>query len=491
MRTPDDRYKKLTLLHSNDMHGDFFSEELDDSLVGGVAMLSGYIDSVRAEEPNTLYCVAGDMFRGSVIDSEYQGISTIEIMNMLAPDVVTLGNHETDYGIGHLLFLEKCAKFPIINANLRVKTNGTRLFKPYLIKEIGGMKVLFIGILTEEVIAQTRTDGLIGSFVDIAEAAEEVGKICNAYNSLDIDFTVLLTHIGFEEDKKLAERLDPAWSVDVIIGGHSHTFIDRPEVVNGIRIVQAGTGTDGIGRFDIIVDTVTNRIAECEWRYVPINAANCPTDKAIEALIDSYKSRTDEKYGRVLTKFNRRLTHPSRTQETELGDLFADALRESFGMDLMLLGSGSIRAEALGPIVMLSDLIEVFPYDDAVYMLTVSGAQLRHMIKHMLRDEVWEGAHCEFYQFSEGMRVVYSRKDHEFKEFSLGGEPIDDGRMITVGLQNFHYNNMETAFDVDPADIARNAHVRIVSTSCRQVIEEYLTANQHLDRHAGDRLIVE
>ena len=180
MRTPDDRYKKLTLLHSNDMHGDFFSEELDDSLVGGVAMLSGYIDSVRAEEPNTLYCVAGDMFRGSVIDSEYQGISTIEIMNMLAPDVVTLGNHETDYGIGHLLFLEKCAKFPIINANLRVKTNGTRLFKPYLIKEIGGMKVLFIGILTEEVIAQTRTDGLIGSFVDIAEAAEDARQVADA-----------------------------------------------------------------------------------------------------------------------------------------------------------------------------------------------------------------------------------------------------------------------------------------------------------------------
>ncbi len=100
-------YKKLVLLHSNDMHGDFLSEENDSKLIGGVSYLSGYINKVREEEPNTLYCIAGDMFRGSVIDSEYQGISTIEIMNMLSPDVVTIGNHETDYGVSHLLIPAK------------------------------------------------------------------------------------------------------------------------------------------------------------------------------------------------------------------------------------------------------------------------------------------------------------------------------------------------------------------------------------------------
>lgn len=85
------RYKKIVLLHSNDMHGDFLAEDIDDRLVGGVSMLSGYVDKVRKEEPNTLYCIAGDMFRGSVIDSEYKGLSTIEIMNALAPDAVAMG----------------------------------------------------------------------------------------------------------------------------------------------------------------------------------------------------------------------------------------------------------------------------------------------------------------------------------------------------------------------------------------------------------------
>ena len=101
--------KKLTLLHSNDLHGDFLVEKVNDKLVGGVSMLSGYINKVRREEENVIYAIAGDMFQGSLIDSEFKGVSTIEIMNLLAPDVVTIGNHEVDYGLAHLLFLEKCA----------------------------------------------------------------------------------------------------------------------------------------------------------------------------------------------------------------------------------------------------------------------------------------------------------------------------------------------------------------------------------------------
>ena len=188
--------KEITLLHSNDMHGDFLADHVDDKLTGGVSMLSGYINKCRNEDPNVLYAIAGDMFRGSVLDSEFRGLSTIQIINLLAPDIVTLGNHETDYGVAHLLFLEKMATFPIINANLYIKQNDTRLFKPCHIIEIDGMKILFIGILTEEVINQTKGESLIGSFIGIEEAAKEVGKICNAYNALDIDLTVLLTHIG-------------------------------------------------------------------------------------------------------------------------------------------------------------------------------------------------------------------------------------------------------------------------------------------------------
>ena len=483
-----ERYKKLTLLHSNDMHGDFMAQDIDENLVGGVSMLSGYVEKVRREEKNTLYCIAGDMFRGSVIDSEFKGMSTVEIMNVISPDVVTLGNHETDYGVTHLLFLEKCARFPIINANLYIKSNYTRLFNPHIVLEVDGMKILFIGIITEQVMSQTRNESIVGAFVDIHEAAEEVGKICNAYNAVDIDLTVLLTHIGFEEDKQLAAKLDPAWGVDIIVGGHSHTFIEEPEIVNNIAIVQAGTGTDQIGRFDIVVDTLNNCVHSYDWKYIPINESTCPKDPNIEKILKSYKQETDKKYGRMITRFRRKLTHPAREQETELGGLLADALKESLGLDVMLLGSGSVRNTQMGPLVVYQDLVECFPYDDSLHMIKVTGNQLKRMLLHMVRDEVWQGAHNEFYQLSKDLKVVYDRNNRELLEFTYEGEPISDDRIFKVGLQKFHFLNFENFFNVPFAEVEAVAKPAVVATSTRDVLEEYLLKHQHLDREIDGRL---
>ena len=370
--------KKITILHSNDLHGDFLAEQVDEKLVGGVSMMSGYIEKVRAEEPNTIYAIAGDMFRGSVIDSEYKGISTIEIMNALAPDIVTIGNHEVDYGIAHLLFIEKCARFPIINANLYIKNTPTRLFTPYKILRMDGMNILFIGIITQDVINQTKSESLVGSFVDTAAAAAEVGKICNTHNSIDIDFTVLLTH-------------------------------------------------------------------------------------------------------------------PQRTRETELGNLFADIFTRSLGIDVMLIGSGSIRAEKLGPIVTYGDLIEGFPYDDGVFMFKVTGQQLRQMLHYMLREEAYTG-HTEFYQLPSTLRLRYDRAKGDFDYFTYCGKEvgkeINDDALFTVGLQNYHFKNIESFFNISYDTICKIQKPRSVATSCQDILMEYFREHEMLDAAVDGRMTI-
>lgn len=480
--------KKLTILHSNDLHGDFLAEKVDEKLYGGVSMLSGYINKVRNEEQNTIYCIAGDMFRGSVIDSEFRGISTIEIMNMLSPDVVTIGNHEIDYGIAHLLFLEKCAKFPIINANMYITTNNSRLFKSHHIIEIDGMKILFIGILTETVLSMAKKEALVGNFVDIRDAVTEIARICNAYNSMDIDCTVLLTHIGFEEDKLLAAQLDPTLGVDIIIGGHSHTYLQRPEEVNGILIAQAGTGTDQVGRFDLEIDMDSNSVHGFSWKSIPITDEHCPRDLALEDILNPYKLEAEKKYSRVVTRLKRKLTHPTWYQETELGGLLADILQESLRLDVMLVGSGSIRVTELGPIVLFSNLTECLPYDDSAIALWVTGAQFKKMILYMLRDEAFEGNHCEFFQFSKGVRVVYDKPNHNFEEFSLNGEPIDEAKIYKIGLQYYFYLNMKEFFSVSHEEVSQNAKPRRVATSCREILDEYLSCHQNIDHQIGGRI---
>lgn len=147
--------RSITILHSNDMHGDFLPESMggDGKVSGGLAQLAGYVGRVRREEENVLFVIAGDMVQGSMIDAEYKGISTMEIMNYLAPDVVTLGNHEFDYGLPHLLFLEKMANFPIVNANLYIKPYNKRLMKSHRIITVAGLDILFTGIITEKIMA--------------------------------------------------------------------------------------------------------------------------------------------------------------------------------------------------------------------------------------------------------------------------------------------------------------------------------------------------
>ena len=469
--------RKLTILHSNDLHGDFLEEKIGKIDVGGVSMLSGYINKVREEEENVIYAIAGDMFRGSVIDSEYKGISTIEIMNMLSPDVVTIGNHEIDYGIAHLLFIEKCAQFPIINANLYIKSNGTRLFTPYKILEIEDMKILFIGIVTEEVLAAAKSDGLVGSFIDTYEAAQEVGRICNAYNAIDIDFTVLLTHIGFEEDKKLAAILEPEWGVDLIIGGHSHTFMDEPTTINNIVIAQAGHGTDNIGRFDIDVDTDDNCIDSYTWEFVPINENTAEKDLQLEEIINKYKDETDRKYRRIITRLSRALTHPVRNTETSLGCLMADVFRESLGVDLMLMGSGSIRGQKLGPIVEYRDLAEIFPYDDEIHMVKLTGAQLEKMFLHILRDDAFLGI-TEYYQLSQDFRLIYSKSEKAIKEMSLDGRAIHPENVYTMGIQNFHFLNVKEFLNLTREEIEQNGKPRILATSSFDILTEFLSYHQ-------------
>lgn len=470
--------KKLTILHSNDMHGDFLAEEGQDRLVGGVSMLSGYINKVRCEEENVIYCVSGDMFTGSLIDSEFKGISTIQLMNVLGPDVVTLGNHEVDYGIAHLLFLEKCAKFPIVNANMYIKFDHMRLFNSHYIKEIDGMKVLFIGILTEDAISQTKSDGIIGTMVDIEEAACEIGKICNSYRGVDIDFTVLLTHIGFEEDQKLAALLDPEWGVDIIIGGHSHTLIDRPAVVNGIPIVQAATGTDQIGRFDIVVDTDNNCIESYEWNLIPIDDRHCPRDPAMEQLIERYKTVTDQKYSRYLTRFPEVYTHPRRDRETQLGKIFADALAKTLELDIMMVGSGSLRKTEMGPIVDYRSLCEMYPYIGKIYRIVIDGKALKKMINRIFRPEVFDGIHTEFYQFSGGIKFIVNNDIRKVIDIKYNEQPISDDQTFSVGLADFHFVNKKEFLDLDDEDVNKYKAPRIAATNDMDVLDEYFSKQE-------------
>lgn len=482
--------QNFTILHSNDMHGDFLAEVKEGSgkLIGGLALLSGYLTKVREEEEHVIYVIAGDMVQGSLIDSEYKGLSTIEIMNYISPDVVTLGNHELDYGLPHLLFLEKVANFPIVNANLYLKAYGKRLMTPYLIKTIGGFNILFIGIITEKVIDSLILDDLVGTFVSIEEASDEIGKICNAYKSEDIDLTIALTHIGFESDVQLAKLLNPDWGVDMIIGGHSHTILEQPAIVNNILIAQAGYGTDQIGRFDIVVEDETNSIIEWKWELVPINSKTASADTSLEDFIGNYKNKIDEKYNVIITRLAKKLSHPKREEETTLGNLITDALADMAETDIILIGSGSIRSKELGPVVTLGDLKACFPYEDSLTKYSVNGRQLRQTFSHILRAANRDGE-GECFQVNSRVKAIYSDTDQQLTSLTVDNIPVIDEQKYTITLQGYHIANSEANLNITNEELLALGTPRVISTSTYQVLEEWLRTNPNVSKKIEGRIV--
>lgn len=482
--------KKFTILHSNDMHGDFLAEIQagKKELIGGIALLSGYINKVRKEEKNVLYVIAGDMLQGSLIDSEWKGASTIEIMNWLAPDVVTLGNHEIDYGLPHLLFLEKIANFPIVNANLYIRKNNKRLMTPYLILKKAGFDILFTGVLTEKVMDALKQDSLIGSFVDLSEASKEVGKICNAYKNDDIDLTIILTHIGYESDLELAKLLKPEWGVDMIIGGHSHTILDKPTKINNILVAQAGVGTNQIGRFDIIVDDDTNSIIEYKWKLIEINDSIAVPDKKLEEYITSFQGEVDKKYNTLLCKLQTEFTHPEREIETSLGNFVADALAERADCDVALVGSGSIRVKQIGPAVTLKDFLSCFPYDDVLTRFTITGEQLTKIFSHIMRIENRDGE-GECYQVNKKVKAVYFNSSHSLETFSIEGKPVSKKQLYTICIQNFHVSNAQSYLNISEEELREFGKAKVVTTSIQEVLEECFRNSNNAPSKVDGRLI--
>jgi 5'-nucleotidase/UDP-sugar diphosphatase len=484
------RTQKFTILHSNDMHGDFLAEVVSGSgeMIGGLALLSGYINKVHSEEANVLYVIAGDMVQGSLIDSEYKGISTMEIMNYLSPDVVTLGNHELDYGLEHLLFLEKMANFPIVNANLYIKKYHKRLMVPHIILKKAGLDILFIGIITEKVMDSIARDSEIGSFISLEEARAEVGRICDAYRNDDIDLTILLTHIGFDSDRELARMLDPAWGVDMIIGGHSHTVLEQPAQENNILIAQAGVGTNQIGRFDIFVDDDTNTIVEWTWKLVEISDKTSVPDEKLLRYIDSFKKVVDRKFNTLLCRFQTTLTHPRREEETTLGNLVADIFCETAGCDVMLIGAGAIRSKELGPAVTLGDFRACFPFDDSLKRFTVTGLQLKTIFSHIMRPKNRDGE-GECYEVNAAVRAVYNDRTKSFESLEIGGVPVDGGRHYTLGLTGYHVDNCSKNLNITMDELNSLRGTKLVATSTASVLEEYLRAHPNLTSRIEGRLV--
>lgn len=262
--------KTLTILHTNDVHSRIEAVSPDSpnpatAGKGGFLRIAAYVDQVRKETANVLVFDSGDFSQGTPYYNMFKGEVEIQLMNIIGYDAGTIGNHEFDFGLDNMARLFRMAKFPVVCANYDVK--GTVLepvVKPYVILEKYGLKIGVFGLGTKlSGMVQRNNYGDV-TFNDPYESADKVAK---ELKKKGCDLIICLSHLGFTASAKDPvcdiELVKNTRNIDVVLGGHSHTFIEEPVCYKNrdgkdVYISQMGNSGVFVGRVDIVIDAGTS-----------------------------------------------------------------------------------------------------------------------------------------------------------------------------------------------------------------------------------------
>lgn len=270
--TADD-VKQITILHTNDVHSHIDPFPADDPRnpnMGGVARRAALIETIRQDAKNVLLLDAGDIFQGTPYFNYYGGELEFKLMSIMKYDLSTIGNHDFDNGISGLYAQMPHATFDFISANYDFKnTMMNGLVKPYKIFMKNGIKVGVFGL-------GVKLDGLVDKkmyeetvYNDPVEVSQDMVRILKHEQKCDL--VICLSHLGYDykNDPEMISDLNLAaltQDIDLIIGGHTHTFLDKPTVVknlagNDVLVNQVGCYGINLGRIDFFFDTNKNKVS--------------------------------------------------------------------------------------------------------------------------------------------------------------------------------------------------------------------------------------
>jgi len=418
--------REIRILHMNDFHGFAvpYKPYGSDEFQGGLAYLAARSEELRAEKP-TLFLAAGDMIQGNNWANLFQGKSTIEAMNVMNFDAMVVGNHEFDFGQEVLKERIGEANFPVLGANVI----GLSELKPYMTKNVDGLSIAVIGVVTEDTPVTTHPKNVIGlKFL----SSEEIIRKYTKELSGESDIIVVLSHSGFNADVELAKKVD---GVDVIIGGHSHTKVAKPTPVNKSLVVQAFEHGKTLGVLDLTVKN--GKVVRASGRLDPIKPTG-KENKAVGAIVAKYQKKVDivmnETIGEALVDLD---GVNVRLRETNLGNLITDIMRKAAAADVAIINGGTIRTSIKQGQVKVSDVYAVVPFDNYIVSIKLTGQQIRDTLEHGV--SAVEDEEGRFPQVS-GLTFTYDlkgKKGSRVKEIFIDGTPLKAEKEYSVATNDF------------------------------------------------------
>ena len=461
----------LSIMHTNDTHGN----------LANIAKRVTAVKEVRAEKPNALLLDAGDVMSGTLYFNEFQGMADLQFMNLMGYDAMTFGNHEFDLGstqAGHQALADfvQAAQFPFVSSNADFSNDDkfTGLFSDLIssepekgkiyngiIKEINGEKVGIFGLTTPETV-DLSSPGAI-TFGDYIEEAE---KAVAAFENQGVDKIIALTHIGYDDNPAVDNDLTLAATVDgidVIVGGHSHTQLNEPVVVDQDEagapkdptlIVQAYQYNEFLGTVDVEFDK-EGVIIDFKGELIPVSEKIADPEAA--EMLKPYSDRVEEvSQTEIGATAESKLENPRtsgdntlpsvRKNETPLGNLITDGMLSkaktyNSNVIMALQNGGGIRAGIdAGPIT-VGEVITVLPFGNTLATMDLTGAELKEAFEISFRE--------------------YPRENGGFLHVSGAKVTFDSGKPVGERVVSVAYENVDGTYteisDHETYTIATNA----------------------------------
>lgn len=508
---------RIILMHTNDVHGGidrseatFMDQEFPPALGGGAA-LAGLVKKVRQkaedEDKGFLLVDVGDIWQGTPVGNYREGEIVIDYMNRVGFDAWAPGNHEFDAGLENALHIMEMAEFPVLAANLVNPETGDVLppARAYIIKEVKGVRIGIIGLITEETPLYALPEDVQGvQFLDVKTVTEKyVAEIKDK-----VDLIMVIAHLGipwgvddaYKEmmetgaEKKIKygmnamELVHHVPGIDLMVCGHIHVGYEQGWIdpLNHTICLQTYGRGSGIGLYEIEIDPGTKKIVGYDWAesdgaiVTLFEDEFWPDDDVamfIQEWVDSAEVGMDEPIGRALIDITR-----VGVGESQLGNMVTDAMREAVDADVAFTNLGGIRANMSMGIITPRDVFQVVPFENKLTYFEMTGSYLKHVIEWRVKG-MRQGAYVS------GVKIVFSRTRPDFDrvvELSVGGEPWDPDRIYRVVTTDFIAEGnvgLQILTEIDK-DYVNNSDVTV-----KQATVDYIKKHSPLEPRIEGRFV--
>jgi len=410
----------LQLLSMNDLHGKIDQQyALGTKTVGRIDYVAAHMKQREATNPNTLIVHAGDMVGGSSpVSALFQDEPTVEIMEAMGFDVGTIGNHELDEGTVEMMRLinggdhAKGTKnydginFPMVASNLYYKGTNERVLPAYVIKEVEGVKVAFIGVMTTDALNMVVPAGIQDVYT--TDEATEVNKVVAELKQQGIESIIILSHMSAsqsgtgatDEAADLANTVDD--EVDVIFAAHNHQKVDA--IVDNKLIVQAQDYGKAFADVDLVIDRATGDIISKEAQIVDVVQEGITPDPTVAGILSKYQDLVAPTLNEVVGQAPTAIS--GKNGDAPLGNLLAESMKVAAGSDFAAINAGGVRATLdAGPIT-YNDLFNILPFNNVLTTVEVTGAEMETILNAQIVDGTPDFSIAGFRYTHDGTKVI-------------------------------------------------------------------------------------